>query len=334
MLFPKIFKVIFFLVCSFFLLESCSEKEAIQVDEIKEQAEPDSPLKELLSSEIFWNTDRKFCFDLVYPIELILFDETTKSINSYEKLLSFMANWYENNRENLKSEPIISYPIKATLKDEMSSELNDDMAFLAMIENCLDAVYHEFFFMLGSECYHIEYPITIIEKDDTKVKFDSYEELFESLFRNERRPVKIEFPFNITIGTKQVIVNSEKDLEQSIDDCFLVISTQPQNNTFYCGFIDNEILRWVQYDENYEFLEACFNINYPVTIISDRSGELKISNNEEFITEFESILNMHSGNREESIDFNYPVEVTLVEEDRIVAINSGEEFIKLFEHCW
>jgi len=156
------------------------------------------------------------------------------------------------------------------------------------------------------------------------------------LITTESRPINIEFPFSITIDGEQIIINSEKDLDQSIKACHDFLSTQSESNhTFYCGFMDSEIIRWLQNGEDYLFLEECFNIYYPVTIISKESDDIKISNNEEFIKILESILNsIHYNYEEESIDFNYPIKVTLVKENRVVSINSGEEFIKIFKHCW
>jgi len=139
-----------FLIISFFLFESCSEKKSFGVDEINEQNEPVSPLWELLSSEIFKDTDRTFCFSLEFPVELLLSDELTKSLNSYEELISFSEKWYKENAQNLNIEPAINYPIKATLKDETLSELNDDIAFFTLIKDCLNAVHLDFFKMLPS----------------------------------------------------------------------------------------------------------------------------------------------------------------------------------------
>lgn len=329
----NIFCLILILGISFLLFESCSEKESI---EISMQVESVSPLKELFSSDIFRDTNQKFCFELVFPIELLFSNETTKSINSYEELMSFSEKWYKENADNLKIEPTINYPIKAILKDEVSSELNDDMAFLALIENCLHSVHHDFLSLFQSPCYKIDYPITLIEKDGTKVIFYSYDEVYQSVFTTEERQLIFDFPFSLAIGSEQIIINSEADLYESIYTChdYLYTLSQYYCTSFSCYIIYSEILYWLRNEDNYRFLDECFNINYPVTIISEESDDLKISNNEEFKNVLESILkSIYYYYEEESTDFDYPIMVTLVEESRTVLLNSAEEFIKIFEHC-
>jgi len=335
--FQKIFSAIIFLIGSFFLLESCSEKESINFDEIKEQVEPVSPLWKLHSSEIFREADRKFCFELEFPVELHISDNATKSLNSHKELQSFIETWYKENSENLKNEPTINYPLKTTLENGTLTELNDDTALFALIEDCLTSVHLDFFKMLPSRCYQIDYPITIAENNGTAIEFESYEDVFESLFTSDLQPINIEFPFNITLNNQQIIINSEQDLDNSIGLChdFLNAQSHYYNTTFYCYIITSEVAYWIEQQDDYWFLEECFKINYPVTIVSKQNGEMKIGNNEEFIDVVKTILNSmyYYHGEENSIDFSYPVMVTLVEEDRTISLNSGDEFIKLFEHC-
>lgn len=76
------------------------------------------------------------CFELNYPITILLPDGTSSSVNDDDELEDFVEDWYENN-PNSDDDPTFDYPITVTLEDDGSTQtINDDDELEDLFDSC------------------------------------------------------------------------------------------------------------------------------------------------------------------------------------------------------
>ena len=164
--------------------------------------------------------DLEFCFELVYPIEVVLPDQTTATANSDEELETIIFDWYEANPDS-EEFPTFTYPIQVDLDGEILT-VNSDEELEAIFEDC-----HDGFF---EDCFSLNYPVQIIFPDGTTAEVDSdmaletvVEEWYEQNPTSEEDPT-FAYPVEVTLvdGTVQSIGSDEEFdalFEACYDDC-------------------------------------------------------------------------------------------------------------------
>ncbi|MEM9821223.1 MAG: hypothetical protein AAF985_09135, partial [Bacteroidota bacterium] len=162
--------------------------------------------------------DLAFCFEIVYPVELVLPDGTTQTANNDQELGDIIYAWYEAN-PNSEEFPTFNYPINVLLDGE-SQTVNSDEELEAMFGEC---EYDE-----GLElCFAISYPVQIVFPDGSTADINSDEALEEAVDNwytqnpNSMDDPTFAYPIEVTLedGTVQSISNDE-ELTALFDECF------------------------------------------------------------------------------------------------------------------
>ncbi len=152
------------------------------------------------------------CFNINYPVNVILEDGTTQTLNSDADVEALME-------QDVEAEPV--YPFDVTLIEDGSTlTMNDEDDFEDLLDECFEDEYDdEDDFELG-ECFNINYPVEVELEDGSTQTINSDEDL-EALWEQDIDADPV-YPFDITLiedGTTQTIM-SEDELEDVLDACF------------------------------------------------------------------------------------------------------------------
>ena len=79
--------------------------------------------------------DRRDCFELNYPITLIMPDGTTISRSSEREIAQAMRRWYEANPRRTER-PRLQYPVTITFNDRSTATIDSDEGLDRVRESC------------------------------------------------------------------------------------------------------------------------------------------------------------------------------------------------------
>lgn len=155
-------------------------------------------------------------------------------------------------------------------------------------------------------CFQFEYPVVLEYNIGTQVTVDDYEQLLDILLNEtmDFHITSIGFPFNVVLysDNSSATITNEADFQDLISNC---------------GYNPVTVADVVSVTEN------CFAVQYPITLIINDAAHNFNSQPE--------IENYFSANTEViySINFQYPVNVTLMETGANLPINNNFELIYL-----
>lgn len=193
------------LLLSIFTMLSCSNEELIlppdqdAANQLTQSSSLRATLEQIREKET--TTGRamtsELCFNFVYPITLGYNTSADVEVASYTDLIELLLN--ESLDSHITS---ISYPFEVELSADASVQTvaNED-EFYTLVENCgYDHLEYEDVVDAVSDCFTINYPITVIVNDD-EVTFDS-EAMAQSYFLNNYQTitsVTIAYPLSVTL---------------------------------------------------------------------------------------------------------------------------------------
>ena len=163
--------------------------------------------------------DFEECFEINYPITLVMPDGSQVTVNDDDALETAIDNYYDANPTDTNDISVV-YPITVTMFEDSSIvTINNDNEFDELFEDCFDDYFED--------CFEIQYPISILMPDSTTITANSEEEL-DSLYdawiiANPNNMDEPELIFPITVvyedGTTEV-VNDEDELEVLFEECY------------------------------------------------------------------------------------------------------------------
>lgn len=163
------------------------------------------------------------CFEVVYPISILLPDNTTIEVESMEDAKSQLQAWKENNPD-AEERPSVVYPIEVITQDSETVSVEDKAALKALKKECKSEFGPRPRFLRA--CFDLVYPITITFPDATTEEVEDGSAL-KALIREWKqgnmgvteRPT-LTYPLEITFedGTLQTI-NSVEELKAAKKDC-------------------------------------------------------------------------------------------------------------------
>jgi len=162
--------------------------------------------------------DLAFCFDFVYPVELVLPDGTTQMANDDDEMVSIIVGWFEANPDS-EDFPTFTYPIEVIV-DETTQAVNSDEEMEALFEECE----HDDDYDL---CFDITYPVQVIFPDGSTADVNSDEELYtEAENWYVQNPSSMDdptfaYPIEVRMedGSTRSIANDE-ELDALFEECF------------------------------------------------------------------------------------------------------------------
>tara|TARA_B100001146_G_C16112454_1_gene404258 strand:+ start:279 stop:953 length:675 start_codon:yes stop_codon:yes gene_type:complete len=188
---------------------------------------------------------------------------------------------------------------------EDASQIEGSLALRATLENIKNI--EQFGRSMQDQndlCFQFEYPISLEYNDDAIVSVNSYSDLLELLLNEtmDNHITAIQFPFNIIQNETTSTISGEGDFQSLVADC------------------DYDM---VSFDDVVAITESCFTINYPLTVFVNDESQTFNSQSEaqSFFLSYDQEIN--------AVGFDYPFDVTLIENNTLVTINDDYELITL-----
>ncbi|MEO1031297.1 MAG: hypothetical protein AAFX55_07815 [Bacteroidota bacterium] len=208
-------------------------------------------------------------------------------------------------------------------------------------------------------CFDFVYPLTLSYNNGTTVTVEDLDGLIEVMLgsTDELYINGIAFPFDVETfddDTDSIEVETIDDEEEfielllscafdddDIDDCdedydpVCVVVTDPSGETFVVtypnecyaiedGFTENDFVDDCEDDYYVGGGVECFELNFPVSVITENGDVITINSEEELATALYDVY---------VFDFVYPITVTLGDET-VVTINDPEDIEDILEDCY
>ena len=214
-------------VAAFFF--ACTKSDELTVDEAVDET--------LYSVQERGGMGRYGCYELVFPVSIVLPNGTTVEVDSYDAIKQQLRTWFEANSDRRRrphhgARPLINFvfPISVVTEDGDVISVEDENALLRLRTECSGTFeqhgprghgHH------GLSCFEVVFPITIEFPDGSTATADSRQALHQLLRTwkqnnpgNTARP-KMVFPITVKMaddGTL-VTVNSHDELRALKADC-------------------------------------------------------------------------------------------------------------------
>jgi len=287
----------------------------------------------------------KDCFEIAFPVELILGGES-RSINSEDEFVEVL----QTHRENSNNPPpklYLDYPVNVVLfKSNEVIQLNSSNELEDLFRKCKEdrgdfnnddkdeGWHNDFdFSVFRNNCFEMSFPVELV-LDNEKISINNPDELSETLrgYRennNHAPKIALSFPINVVLlnGNESVQLNSQDDIRGLLREC----------REGFGGFNndDRDEIDWEEIHESFEFeflRNQCFQIEFPVSFSIQDGSLVSADSYEGIIGIFVEETQINNGDFPE-LNLAYPVTVTLHTDRSSIAINSEEEFEKLYEEC-
>jgi hypothetical protein len=167
-------------------------------------------------------TGRGGCFELVFPLSVVMPDSTVLEATSYASLKEAIKNWRKDNPDfDRKVRPNFVYPINVITKEGETISIDNEKELKELYKDCRKNLGN-----YGKPCFTLNYPISISFPNGTTTAFDSGKAMAEALRRWKKanpnattRPVMV-YPISVTLEDgSSVTVNSKEELRRLKEDC-------------------------------------------------------------------------------------------------------------------
>ena len=195
------------------------------------------------------------CFTIDFPYTLTD-GQTQTVINNQDELDAYMQN-VGNPSGGGNEPPIIDFvfPVTVTLADGSTAVVNDQMGFIALIEDCIGDV------VVGDDCFTFNFPLTVETIDGNTVVVNDELELY-----SVPDAVGFVFPISVTTASGVVTINDDAGFDALYNDCYDI---DPCDD---CG-------------------TNCFEIVFPITLIDDSGNVTTVNDDDEFFTYLDGLGN-------------------------------------------
>ena len=253
------------------------------------------------------------CFEIVYPITIMMPDGSTYIIDSEEDTdLDAVKNYYEEN-EDEEERPSIVFPVNIIDNEGETKAIYSEEEMEGAYRQCSgrDRDWG------ARECFELVFPVTYIMPDGSTYEISDeeddagWEELKEWYDANpdsEERP-ELQYPVDIIYEEdRTVTINNEEEMIAAKEGC-------------------REM--WGEdYDEDDEDEQACYAFVYPISYTMPDESTIEISS-EEDEESWMSIREYYEANpsEEQEPTLQFPVDIIFETEDGdvTITISSGED---------
>jgi len=290
------------------------------------------------------------CFEVNYPITLILEDGSTQTINSKEEAMELF-------RSTGKPSFAFEFPVNITIEGEAKEIASLEQLLETVLKTCIDIFQDweddrdeedwehddredetewtgEIKGPLTTDCFQLNYPVTLQFDNGTSRVVNSKDEIIESLISFYRQPFTLQFPVNIILEDEErKEVNSLEELDEIYKACIEGFGEWEDDDREDWLDFDWEEFDFDEDHVDFSFLEDCFKVNYPISVTFENRGELAINNNDE-LKGVIIIIFRNAFGEGESVNsvINYPVDVTL-NDGSTETLNSDEDLWKAIVDC-
>ncbi len=293
--------------------ESESIEDGEELAEIFSECVPDGGWTEDYFPAYLVDEDNS-CFSLVYPVNLVNESGETVVANNEEEFVEKITEAIH----------FFSFPITLINEDEEEIPVNDVDEMFNVLFSCneyydgdsTDFDWEDGFEFIG--CFEIEFPFNVELPDGSIVSVEDHEAYCDLLLQGEVSG----FAYPLTLlddEGNEVIINSEEELEEVLEDCDDINSNVGDFVILIAGAFP--------VDSTANPPTPCYSISFPIDVVySDWSGE-------SFNHTFASI--------EEVVEFDfivteliYPVTIVLSESEEEVELNSIQDILEVIQDCY
>ena len=256
------------------------------------------------------------CFEIVYPITIMMPDGSAYTIDSEEDPdIDAVKNYYEEN-EGAEERPSIVFPVNIIDNEGETKTISSEEEMKDAYRQCSgrDRDWG------ARECFELVFPVTYIMPDGSTYEISSeedvagWEELKEWYDANpdsEERP-ELQYPVDIIYETEEgnvtLTINNEEEMIAAKEECRDM---------------------WAEdYDGNDEDEQACYAFVYPISYRMPDESTIEISS-EEDESGWMSIREYYQANpsEEQEPTLQFPVDIIFETEDGdvTITISSGED---------
>jgi hypothetical protein len=254
------------------------------------------------------------CFELSYPVNLVDFEGNEYTVTNVEEFIDLIST---------NDMLFFSWPLNVIDEDGNIHSLNSADEFFELMFSCEeydnpcdstwfenDSIYYGVEY-LG--CYEIVFPISVYNENGEVVELADADALMNLIFNGGYFTTFV-YPFQLLDLEGNVItVEDEAQLNELMADCWddpFVGSGQDIMFFFFSTAAMGD--------------DACYSINYPITVESWDSSYNQINSDQEF---------MEYMNANEYFALQYPVSITYLEDNSVFTLNSSEDIESLIETC-
>ena len=256
------------------------------------------------------------CFEIVYPITIMMPDGSVYTIDSEEDPdLDAVKNYYEEN-EGVEERPSIVFPVNIIDNEGETKTISSEEEMKDAYRQCSgrDRDWG------ARECFELVFPVTYLMPDGSTYEISSeeddagWEELKEWYDANpdsEERP-ELQYPVEIIYETEEgnvtLMIFNEEEMIAAKEEC-------------------REM--WAEgYDQDDEDERVCYAFAYPISYTMPDESTIEISS-EEDETGWMSIREYYQANpsEEQEPTLQFPVDIIFETEDGdvTITISSGED---------
>ena len=177
----------------------------------------DSDKLELREGDIM---DKKECFTLAFPLEIMLPNKDVIEVTDEEEFYSFLKKWYKNNPKD-KEKPGLNYPVEVLFKDDISKKINSEKE-MGMLKDYCDKKGYDY----KEACLELAYPVSYTMPDGTTVTGANQEEVKTALKSwyeanpDSKEKYELDYPVDVILKDGSTItVDSEEEMIALKKDC-------------------------------------------------------------------------------------------------------------------
>jgi len=314
---PKFFKNILPLAIALSVLAACTKEEPVVIEETIEVADASSAVKALMEMEDAKSITDNYCFDFVYPVELIVEDEKLQAVESFEELNAIFKSWYEENKGKENNAPALNYPLEVSVSDGTIKEIQNDKALITLILSCKVEFDDKDKDKLNNNCFEIKYPVTLIFDDQSTIVVNTGEEHKVALEDKGKGKPNYEFPIEVIFEEEKTLeVKSQEDLDKLYKECKEKWHEEDKDG-------DDKL-----FDLTYGYSD-CFKIIYPVTLMLGDNTTRTINDKEDL----EDLTNWIRSDEFQKFTFQFPLSITLLKDNTTKVIVSTDAWYDLTNSC-
>jgi hypothetical protein len=197
---------------------SCQKDNTASPEEIEQFT-----VTSIQNLEATTRTGKGGCFELVFPVTVGFAGNKTAEVNSYDELKTAIRTWIKENSKPGKSlsRPHFIYPFDVITDEGETVTVESISELIALRKECKNVSTG-----LGSPCFKLNYPITIIYPDNSLITFSSALEMRKAIrawksnnTNSIYRPI-LSYPITITMEDGSfATINSKEEFRKMKQGC-------------------------------------------------------------------------------------------------------------------
>ncbi len=255
---------------------------------------------------------QSFCFDFVYPVTLVLDDNTSVTVNNNTEFDDLVMNG-QNGHYVVN----ITFPFDVT-QNGTSSTIANSVEFQTLIDSCYSCggpsggnIYYAYLMpsYVFDYCLTLDYPVTLVYNDGSTVTVNNNTEYDDALMNSTASlfVVDYQYSFTVTQNGNVVTINDINDFYNALSTC---CSGNPAGNGSFTASL-------------------CFEFVYPVTLVYNDASTLVVNNN----AEMDDALSRTNNTQQRHVE-SFQYDISVIKNGATIIVHNDQEFQQLIDSCF